>query len=145
MVMTKIKLRRSVWLTALLLVMSALATISIALAHVSVWIQLILATGVLGGLSYAIGCLRKPMPCIRIKADGRIQISIGDSEWQSTETMPGSYVSTGLSVVRLRTQHKTHRLVLMRDSATPDELRRLRLSLRWVPRTRSDTAFPGAG
>lgn len=143
--MTEIKLRRSVWLTALLLAMSVLASMSIALAHVSVWIQLILVVGLLGGIIYAIWSLRKPLPTLRIKSDGKIQVSIANGEWQSTELMPGSYVSPGLSVVRLRTRHKTHRLVLMRDSATPEELRRLRLSLRWAPRTRLDTTFPGAG
>lgn len=145
MVMTEIKLRRSVWLTVLLLAMSGLASLSIVLAHVPVGIQLTLAAGLLGGIIYAIWSLRKPMPCLRIKPDGQIQISIADGEWQSTELMPGSYVSPGLCVVRLRTQHNTHHLILMQDSASRDELRRLRLSLRWAPRIRLDTAFPGGG
>ena len=145
MVMTEIKLRRSVRLTALLLAMSVLASLSIALAHASVEIQLTLAAGLSGGMIYAIWSVRKPMPCLRIKANGQIQIRLADGEWQSTDSMPGNYVSPGLSVIRLRTQHKTHRLVLMRDSATADDLRRLRLSLRWAPRTRLDTASPGVG
>jgi len=41
--------------------------------------------------------------------------------------------------VRVRT------LTLLPDSADADALRRLRVSLRWAARTRSDTAFPDAG
>ena len=145
MVMAEIKLKRSAWLTALLLAMAVLAGVSITLAHIPVWIQMVLAAGLLGAMSYAIWAMRKPIPGLRIKPDGLIQLSVANGEWQSIELMPGSYVSPGLSVVRLRTQHSIHTLILMRDSATSDELRRLRLSLRWAPHTRSDTAFPDAG
>ena len=145
MVVTDINLKRSIRLLALLITICVLAGLSIALSHISVLIQISLAVSLLVTVIYAIWSTGKPLPSLRIKPDGQLQISIADGEWQSTELMPGSYVSPGLSVVRLRTQHNTHRLVLMRDSATPDALRRLRLSLRWAPRIRSDTAFPGAG
>lgn len=143
--MTEIKLRRSVWLIALIFTMVVLAGLSIALAHVADWMKITLTAGLLSGIIYTIWSWRTPLPGLRIKSDGQIQISIDDAEWRAAELLPGSYISAGLSVVRLRTQHKTCRLVLMRDSATPDQLRRLRLSLRWAPRTHSDTAFPGAG
>ena len=145
MVMTEIKLKRSIWLLALLMTICVLAGLSIALAHMPVWIQITLAVSLLGAIIYAIWSTGKPLPGLRIKPNGQIQLRIADGEWQSTELMPGSYVSLGLSVVRLRTQHNIHRLILMQDSATRDQLRRLRLSLRWAPRIRLDTAFPGGG
>lgn len=145
MVMTEIELKRSVWLKALMLAMVLLAGISIALAHLPGLIRMTLAIGLLSVMVYSIWTMRKPLPGVRIKPDGQIQISIANSEWQTAALVPGSFVSPGLSVVRLRTKHAMHSLVLLPDSATPEELRRLRLSLRWAPRTRSDTAFPDGG
>ncbi|MHB8915552.1 MAG: protein YgfX [Thiobacillus sp.] len=144
MVMTEIKLKRSVWLIGLISAMVLLAGLSIARAYLPAWTLMTLVAGLLGTMIYVGWSMRKPLPGLRIKPDGQIQISISNGEWQSTELMTGSYVSSGLSVVRLRSPHEMHRLVLLPDSATSDELRRLRLSLRWAPRTRSDTAFPGA-
>ena len=145
MVMTEIELKRSVWLMALMLIMALLAGLSIALAYLPGLIQLTLAASLLIAMSYCIWTMRKPLPGVRIKSDGQIQISIANGEWQTAALMPGSFVSPGLSVVRLRTKHAMHPLILLPDSATSDELRRLRLSLRWAPRTRLDTAFPDAG
>lgn len=145
MVMAEIELKRSVWLKALMLAMVLLAGLSIALAHLPVLIRMTLAIGLLSVMIYSIWTMRKPLPGVRIKSDGLIQLSVANGEWQATELMPGSFVSPGLSVVRLRTKSSLHRLVLLADSATSDELRRLRLSLRWAHRTRLDTAFPDAG
>ena len=145
MVMTEIELKRSVWLMALMLMMVLLAGLSIALAYLPVWIQMTLAASLLSTMIYYIWIMRQPLLGVRIKSDGQIQLSVANGEWQSTELMPGSFVSPGLSVVRLRTKHTMHRLILLPDSAGRDELRRLRLSLRWAPRTRLDTTFPGAG
>ena len=145
MVMTEIELKRSVWLIVLMLAMCLLAGVSITLAHLPVWIQLILAAGLFSMTIYTLWTMRKPLPDVRIQSDGQIQLSVAHGEWQSTELMPSSFVSPGLSVVRLRTKHATHHLTILPDSASRDELRRLRLSLRWAPRTHLDTAFPGAG
>ena len=145
MVTTEIELKRSVWLMALLLAMGLLAAMAISRADLPRLIQLVLAVSLLGALGWTIWQWRRPLPRLRIKADGRIQLDSGNYEWQSVELLPGSFVSPGFCVVRLRAQSLTYYLVLLPDSATPDELRRLRLSLRWAPRTHSDTAFPGAG
>ena len=145
MVMTEIELKRSVWLMALMLIMALLAGLSIALAYLPGLIQLTLAACLVCAMIYCILAMRKPLPGLRIKSDGQIQISIANGEWQTAALMPGSFVSPGLSVVRLRTKHAMYPLILLPDSATSDALRRLRLSLRWAPRTRLDTAFPDAG
>ena len=145
MVMTEIELKRSFLLMALQLAMGLLAAVAIGLAELSRVIQIILAVSLFGALGGAIWRWRRPLPELRIKANGQIQLAVGNREWQHVEIMPGSFVSPSLSVVRLRVQATTYPLVLFPDSATPDELRRLRLSLRWAPRTHLDTAFPGAG
>jgi len=66
-------------------------------------------------------------------------------EWCDVEVLGDSFVSTGLIVLRYRMAGKMRILTLLPDSADTDALRRLRVSLRWAPRTHSDTAFPDAG
>ena len=145
MVMTEIELKRSFVLMALQLAMCLLTAVAISLADLPGLIQLALAMGLLIALGWTVWQWRRPLPGLRIKADGQIQLDAGNSGWHPVALLPGSFVSPGLSVVRLRTPDSTRPLVLLPDSASRDALRRLRLSLRWAPRTRSDTAFPGAG
>ena len=145
MVMTEIELKRSAGLMALLLAMGLLAAMAISLTDLPRLIQLALAVSLLGALGWTLWQWRRPLPRLRIKTNGRIQLATGHNEWQSVALLPGSFVSPGFSVVRLRALASTYHLVLLPDSATPDELRRLRLSLRWAPRTHSDTAFQDAG
>ena len=145
MVMTEIELKRSVGLMVLQLAMGVLAGVAIGLADLSRLIQLMLAICLFGALVWAVWQWRRPLPGLRIKADGQLQLDAGSDGWQYVDLLPGSFVSTGLSVVRLRTSKATYRLVLLPDSARADALRRLRLSLRWARRTRSDIASPDAG
>lgn len=145
MVMTEIELKRSFVLMALQLAMGLLTAVAISLADLPGLIQLALAVGLLGAMARAAWQWRRTLPGLRIKADGQIQLDAGNSGWQHVALLPGSFVSPGLSVVRLRTPNSTQPLVLLPDSASRDALRRLRLSLRWAPRTHLDTAFPGAG
>ena len=145
MVMTEIELKHSFLLIALQFAMGLLAAVAISLADLPGLIQLPLAGSLLGAMAWTVWRRRRPLPSLRIKADGQIQLDAGNSKWQPADILRGSFVSPGLSVVRLRAPDSTLRLVLLPDSASPDALRRLRLSLRWAPRTRSDTAYPGAG
>ena len=146
MVATQIELKRSVGLGLLIAAMLLLALGSIALAILPDAVQAILGTGLLSGIGWSVWQGRGPLPDLRLKPDGQIQLSLAGVDWHNAEVLPGSFVSPGLSVVRLRTANgEIQRLTLLPDSAAPDDLRRLRVSLRWVPRTRSDTASPGAG
>ena len=86
------------------------------------------------------------MTSLGIAADGRLQCLDGRAEWSDVEVLDDSFVSTALIVVRYRTADRQVRaLTLLPDSADADTLRRLRVSLRWARRTRSDTSFPDAG
>ena len=145
MVMTEIELKHSFLLMASQFAMSLLAAVAIGLADLPGLIQLLLAGSLLGALAWTVWRRRRPLPSLRIKADGQIQLDAGSSKWQPADILPGSFVTPGLSVVRLRAPDSTLSLVLLPDSASPDALRRLRLSLRWAPRIHSDTAFPDAG
>jgi toxin CptA len=86
------------------------------------------------------------MARLRIAADGRLQCLDDSAEWLDAEILGDSFVSTALIVLRYRTAGGHERtLTLLPDSAAADDLRRLRVSLRWTRRTRSDTASRGAG
>ena len=145
MVTTEIELKRSSVLLVLQLVMGLLAALAIGLAELSGALKIVLAVMLLGSLAWAVFQWRQPLPGLRLLANGRIQIEDRQGAWRDAEILPGCFVSPGLSVVRLRCGDATRRLVLLPDSGPADDMRRLRLSLRWAPRTHSDTAFPGAG
>jgi toxin CptA len=87
-----------------------------------------------------------PIASLRIAADGRLQCLDDTAEWCDAEVQGDSFVSTALIVLRYRLAGQPMRtLTLLPDSAGPDDLRRLRVALRWARRTRSDTASPDAG
>ena len=83
---------------------------------------------------------------LRLTADGQVQCRDGQGEWREVEVLGDSFVSPVLMVLRYRTSAGWVRvLTLFPDSAHADDLRRLRVSLRWARHTRSDTSFPGGG
>ena len=145
MVATQIELKHSRGLVLLIAAMVVLALASVALATLPATVQALSALVVLIGSGWGLARLRAPLPSLRLKSNGQIQVSVAGADWQTAEVLPGCFVSPGLSVVSLRTATGAlHRLTLLPGSAPPEALRRLRVSLRWAPRTRSDTASPGA-
>lgn len=145
MVTTEIELKRSRVLLGLQLAIGSLAMLAIGLAELSAAHQLMLAVMLLGAMAWGAWQWRQPLPGLRLLANGRIQIEDRQGAWRDADVLPGCFVSPGLSVVRLRCGDATRRMVLLPDSGPADGLRRFRLSLRWAPHTRSDTAFLGAG
>ena len=143
--MREIELKPSRRLGLLLLAMTALALLAIGQAALPAIARLALGAIVIGlGLR---GWQRAaPTMSLRIAADGRLQYLDDTAEWRDAEVLDNSFVSTALIVVRYRTADRQLRtLTLLPDSADADALRRLRVSLRWARRTRSDTSFPDAG
>ena len=125
--------------------MTALALWALYLAALPSGIQWALGLAVLGWGGWGWRQAR-PRARLRIAADGRLQCLDDRAEWRDAEVLGDSFVSTALTVLRYRVAGQPVRsLTLMPDSADPETLRRLRVSLRWAPRTRSDTAFPGVG
>ena len=69
---------------------------------------------------------------LELNAKGGARCRDGTGQWQEAEILPGSYVSGWLIVVILGAGGRRRRsLVLLPDAAEAEELRRLRVWLRW--------------
>lgn len=143
--MREIELKPSRRLGLLLLGMAALALVAIHLAALPGEIQLVLGVAVIG-LGVWGWRRARPTASLRVAPDGQVQCLDDTAEWRDAEVLGDSFASTALIVLRYRTAGgQVRTLTLLPDSAAADDLRRLRVSLRWTRRTRSDTASPGAG
>ena len=146
MLTTEIELKPSRILGLLVLTMGGLALASIALASMPMAVKTMLAAIASGRALWAFGNSRRALPRLRLGADGGLGIRARDGDWQSAQVLAGSFVSPALCVMRLEQAERRHPyLVLLPDSGEPDDLRRLRVSLRWARRTRLDAASPDAG
>lgn len=144
--MREIELKPSRRLGLLLLGMAALALVAVGLAALPAGTQLALGAGVIGLTAW--NWRRAGVQgTFRLVADGRLQCRDGQGAWCDIEVLGDSLVSPALVVLRYRTaaDSRVRCLTLLPDSAAADDLRRLRVSLRWTRRTRSDTASPDAG
>ncbi len=143
--MREIELKPSRRLGVLLPAMAVPALLAVYLAALPGAVRLVLGIAVV--VLSVRGWRRAMRPArLRIAADGRLQCLDDTAEWRDAEVLGDSFVSTGLIVLRYRVSGCPVRvLTLLADSAAADDLRRLRLSLRWMRRTRSDTASPDAG
>jgi toxin CptA len=75
---------------------------------------------------------RRAARALELDAQGRARWQDGSGQWQEAEILPSSYASDWLVVLKLRASGGRDRsLVLLPDSAAPEELRRLRVWLRW--------------
>ncbi len=143
--MREIELKPSRLLGLLLAAMTALALAVVWLAAIPAGAQLGLAAAVLG-----LAVWNRPQADqgarLRLTAEGRLQALDDEGEWRDAEVEGDSFVAPGLVVMRYRIDGRPARsLTLLPDSARAEDLRRLRVSLRWARRTRSGTSFPGAG
>ena len=69
---------------------------------------------------------------LELDAQGHARWQDGSGLWQEAEILPSSYASDWLVIVNLRASGRRGcSLVLLSDSAAADELRRLRVWLRW--------------
>lgn len=142
--MREIELKPSRRLGLLLAGMLLLALAAVTLTALPGPLQLALGMAVAGLVGRGWRQAR-PLARLRIAPDGRLQRLDDAAEWSDAEILGDSFASTALIVLRYRMAGKVRTLTLLPDSATADDLRRLRVSLRWTRRTRSDTASPGAG
>jgi toxin CptA len=143
--MHEIELKPSRRLGLLLAGMLLLALAAISLAALPGGLQWMLGLAA-AGLGVRGWRGSTPIARLRIATDGRLQWRDDVAEWRDAEILGDSFVSTALIVMRLRTADRhVLTVVLLPDSADAESLRRLRVSLRWARRTRSDTASPDAG
>jgi hypothetical protein len=68
---------------------------------------------------------------LELAAGGDARWQDGTGQWHLAEILPDSYVSDWLVVVNLRAGGARRALVLLPDCAVAEELRRLRVWLRW--------------
>lgn len=143
--MREIELKPSRQLGLLLVGMALLALVAIGLAALPGSMRWALGVVVVCLVGWG-GWWASRMARLRIGADGQLQAPDETNEWRDVEVQRDSFVATGLIVLRYRLdgQH-LHSLTLLSDSASADDLRRLRVSLRWIRRTRLDTSSPDAG
>ena len=144
--MHEIELKPSRRLGLLLLGMTALALVAVGLAALPAVARLLLAAGVLA--LAVLGWRRARFSgALRVTRDGRLQCPDVEGEWSDVEVLGDSLVTPALVVLRYRApaEGAVQSLVLLSDSADADALRRIRASLRWTRRTRSDTPSPDAG
>lgn len=143
--MYKIEPKPSRLLGLLLLGMTALSLAAIYLAAIPAVIQMLTGLAVIG-LSVWGWRRARFMEVLRMTADGMLQCQNEQAEWREVEVQGDSLVSPALIVLRYRFETQRIRTqVLLPDSAGAEDLRRLRVSLRWARHTRSDTAFRDTG
>ena len=68
---------------------------------------------------------------LELNANGSARCQDALGQWHEAEILPGSYVSTWLTVVNLGASGRRRSLVLLPDAAAAEDLRRLRVWLRW--------------
>ncbi len=144
--MNEIELKSSRRLGLLLLGMTVLALAAVWLAALPAAVRLALGAGVLALVAW--GWRRAHRAgVLRVAGDGRLQCPDAEGVWADVEVLGDSLVTPVLVVLRYRSpaDRSVRSLVLLPDSADADALRRLRVSLRWTRRTRSDTPSPDAG
>ena len=142
----RIDLKPSLWLTGVLGAVHNLALVSVW-ASVDGWPRYLVAAGVL--LS-GVGCLSESMMrrgavavSLELHPDGRVSWRDRGGGWHEAQLAGDHFVSVPLIVLGLRQGSTSHkRIVLMRDSAPADELRRLRAWLRLKPEGDPDERKP---
>ncbi|MDO9219451.1 MAG: hypothetical protein Q7T90_00360 [Thiobacillus sp.] len=143
--MREIELKPSRQLGLLLMGMALLALVAMSLAALPGSMQWVLGGVVVCLVGWG-GWRASRMARLRIGADGQLQAPDETNEWRDVEVQRDSFVATGLIVLRYRLDgQRLHSLTLLSDSASADDLRRLRVSLRWIRRTRLDTSSRDAG
>ncbi len=143
--MREIELKSSRLMGMLQAGMAMLAFVAIGLAELPAWAQWAAALAVASLVAWgARRASRKET--LRLAPAGRLQGRDATGEWRDVEVLGDSFVSPVLVVLRYRMEGESPRsLTLLPDSADTDDLRRLRVSLRWARHTRSDTSSPDAG
>jgi len=143
--MREIELKSSPLMGLLLAGMLLLALLAIHLAALPGGVQLVLGLAATGWCGWS-WWRTSPRVRLCLTAEGQLQSRDAADEWHEIEVLGDSFVSTRLIVLRYRVAGQPVRsLTLLPDSADAEDLRRLRVSLRWTRRTRSDTSCPDAG
>lgn len=133
----RIELKPSYLLAGLLGLAHVLA-LGAAWVSLAGWPRYLVATGILISLAVCVaGALhrrRDSMAALELRADGDAAWMDGDGRWHDCRVAQDHFVSPLLVVLALeRDGAAQQRVVLLPDSAAAEDLRRLRVWLRWRP------------
>lgn len=131
----RIDLKPSLWLAGSLGVVHALALVA-AWASLSGWPQYLVVSGVLlsaaGWIAESLHRSSGAAVSLELQADGRASWMDRGGAWHEGRLGAEHFVSAALVVVALgQAPLRRKWIVLMPDSARPDQMRRLRVWLRW--------------
>jgi len=99
------------------------AFLAVGAAIASIWIW---------HLPPALQCGRRAVRALEVSDKGGARWQDAHAEWHEVQIQPGSYVSNWLVVLNLGESGQRGRsIVLLPDCAAADDLRRLRVWLRW--------------
>lgn len=127
-----IGLHRSFLLLAATLVVHGLAALALLLPPWP-WPPLVPALAALGASAVWVCMVARPkVSCLRLLADGRLQCQVEAGEtFVDARILPGATVHPWLTVVRLELAGRKAAIVVLPDSTTGKDFRRLRVWLRW--------------
>jgi len=130
----RIELKPSLQLAALLLAAHALALFA-AWASVSGWLLVAVAAGVsvsaVWSLAESLHRSGKAAVALEIREDGGAAWRDRSGGWHPARLGGGHFVAGGLIIAELRQPDRRKFLALLPDAAAQEDLRRLRLWLRW--------------
>jgi len=128
----RLDLRPSRLLAATLIVAHVLA-LAAAWISLSGWAQYVAVAGILFSLSgFLAQALLTPAVSLELREDGHASWRNRKGGWQEGRLGRNNFVSAALVVLELELGGRGRKwVVLMGDSTSPDEFRRLRVWLRW--------------
>jgi toxin CptA len=144
----RLKLRPSWRLAALLLLLNAAALAAVWVLMFPLWIRLAIAGALIAALIQALrrsALLLSPNAIVELGCtdDGRLDLIQRDGECLEAEVLPDTAVYRAAVLLRVRVggRRSARSIVVFPDSAAPQELRRLRVWLRWKrPVSRAETS-----
>ena len=136
--MSKINLRPSRILVAILVFAHAAAIAMVVLAGLPLWLALLAIMALAASLVYDVrqtAMLRAPdaVSAFEITADDKFSIQTRRGEWLECELLGSTYVTYFLTILNLKAidSGKNKRAVILPDSLDAEDFRKLRVWLRW--------------
>lgn len=89
---------------------------------------------------HALRLTRSAGVALELRDDGLVAVQARSGGWHEARVLGSTFVSPALVIINLRISGRRtrHHLVLLPDAAEADDLRRLRVLLRWKYRAYSD-------
>lgn len=135
-----IGLHRSFFGVAGFVLIHAVAAVALWLTPWSLWAKYLALGGLAASASLVSRLWFPEVDALRLLANGLLECRLaGEEGFRPAELLPGATVHPWLTVVRLGIGEVTVAIVILGDSTTEEEFRRLRVWLRWR------AVFSGAG